>query len=68
VVIDRGVEQAVPAGDWARATAHIEATLRRTMDGAAVAAAVDQLGAICEPVLERGEDDVNELPDEVSGP
>jgi len=68
VVIDRGVEEAVPATEWQFATAQIEGTLRRTMDAHEVAKKIDELGAICEAVLPRAEDDVNELPDEVSGP
>jgi putative membrane protein len=68
IVLDRGVEQAVPATEWKFATAQIEGTLRRTMDAHAVADKIKGLGTICEAVLERSEDDVNELPDEVCAP
>jgi putative membrane protein len=68
VVIDNGVRDAVPKTEWALATARIESTLRHTMDANAVAEKIADLGRICEAVMIRSEDDVNELPDEVCAP
>jgi len=65
VVVDKGVEEAVPPGPWQEAVARIEETLQRTMDATVTAKSIMELGPICEPVLPRSEDDVNELPDEV---
>ncbi len=65
VVIDTGVEDAVHPDKWARAVAAIDAVASSGADGVAVAATIAALGDILEPVLERSEDDVNELPDEV---
>ena len=66
VVIDTGVEDAVHPEKWARAVAAIDAAASSGADGVAVAATIAALGDILEPVLERSEDDVNELPDEVN--
>jgi len=68
VVCDTGVHAAVPATEWNLATALIEAKLRNTMDAQAVAKKIEDLKIICESVLERSEDDVNELADEVCAP
>lgn len=68
VVCDTGVRNAVPSTEWTLKTAQIEATLRHTMDAMQVARKVEELKVICEACLERSEDDVNELPDEVSAP
>ena len=68
IVGDVGVTDAVPARSWEEATAAMERTLAETLDGVAVAKKIEALGPICEPVLIRGEDDVNELPDEVCAP
>ncbi len=68
VVCDTGVRTAVPATEWTLATALIEAKLRHTMDAQQVAKKITDLKIICEAVLERSEDDVNELSDEVCAP
>lgn len=68
VVIDRGVQEAVPTKQWQAATAAVEETLTRTMDAGATAKKIAELGEICEAVMERSEDDINELPDEVCAP
>jgi hypothetical protein len=43
----------------------IETAVRGGADGNEVAERLRGLGALLSPVLARGEDDVNELPDEV---
>jgi putative membrane protein len=64
-VVDLGVEALAATDGWKRSVAEIEAAVRRGEDGAAVAERLRGLGALLSPVLARGEDDVNELPDEV---
>jgi len=66
VLADTGVVDAVPAEPWKKAAAAIDRTVREGGDGVAVAARIEALGDILEPVLERSPDDINELPDEVS--
>lgn len=65
LVADIGVEAAVPQDKWAEATAKITDTVRRGGDALAVAAAADDLASLLELTLERSDDDVNELADEV---
>jgi putative membrane protein len=65
VVADDGVVDAVPLEDWRRAVARIDAAVGRAADAATIASAVEALGDVLAPVLERGDDDANELPDEV---
>lgn len=64
VVADSGVMEAVPRKKWDQALARIQAAVH-TGRGEAVAEAMAAIGDVCEPVLERSEDDINELPDEV---
>jgi putative membrane protein len=65
VVVDLGVEALAATDGWKRSVAKLEAAVRRGEDGAVVAERLRGLGALLSPVLARGEDDVNELPDEV---
>jgi putative membrane protein len=64
VVADTGVVEAVPKRKWDQAVAKIQAAVS-TGRGEAVAQAMNAIGDVCEPVLERSDDDINELPDEV---
>ncbi len=67
VLIDTGVQDAVAGERWKAATAAIDEAIRNGADGLAVAARIEALGEILEPVLVHSADDVNELPDEVCG-
>jgi len=67
VVTDTGIDDAVPAAAWKQAAAAIDRAVREGGDGVAVAARIEALGEILEPVLEHSPDDINELPDEVCG-
>jgi len=64
VIADSGVLEAVSKKKWSQAVATIQ-TAMATGRGEAVAEAMSAIGDVCEPVLERSEDDVNELADEV---
>ncbi len=64
---DVGVEKAVGPADWKQAGERLDALVRSGCDGQELAKALLDLGDLLEPVLERAEDDVNELPDEVCG-
>jgi putative membrane protein len=64
-VADVGVEPLAATDGWKRAVEEIERAVRNKEDGVAVAARLRGLAALLEPVLVRGENDVNELPDEV---
>jgi putative membrane protein len=66
VVADTGVEDLVEGPEWENAVTSVEETLRATMDGSSVAEALETMGEILAEVLERGPDDINELPDEVA--
>lgn len=67
VLADRGVRDAVDDAAWDRATQAIRSAAGvRDPDAAAVATAIAGLGDLLQPVLPRGADDVNELPDEVA--
>jgi putative membrane protein len=65
IVPDVGVARVVPPRLWADAVGECERVLQAELDGVAVARALAALGDVCEPVLPRGDDDVNELADEV---
>ena len=67
VVTDTGIDAAVPADLWQKATAAIDRAVQRGADGAQVAVHIEALGDVLEPVLERSPDDINELPDEICG-
>jgi len=64
-VADLGVEPLAATDGWRRAVGEIEQAVRAKEDGIAVAARLRGLAALLEPVLVRGENDVDELPDEV---
>ena len=66
VLADSGVVAAVMDADWDRAVAAIQGAVERGEDGVAAARLITALGELLEPALPRAEDDVNELPDEVS--
>ena len=65
VVVDLGVEALAATDGWRKAVGEIETAVRGGADGNEVAERLRGLGALLSPVLARGEDDVNELPDEV---
>ncbi len=65
LVADLGVDPLAATDGWRRAVEEIERAVRDKEDGVAVAARLRGLAALLEPVLVRGENDVNELPDEV---
>ena len=67
VVADDGVVRAVDAVTWQEHADRLDACVRRGGDGKALAAAMLELGPALSPVLPRGDDDVNELADEVCG-
>jgi putative membrane protein len=64
-VVDIGVEPLAATEGWRQATGEIEQAVRNKEDGVAVAARIRGLAALLEPVLIRGENDVDELPNEV---
>jgi putative membrane protein len=64
-VVDLGVEALAATEPWMRAVAEIERAVRDKEDGLAIAARLRGLGALLSPVLIRGENDVDELPNEV---
>ncbi len=66
LVVDLAVEALAATDAWRRAVGEIEAAVRHGgASGVEVAARVSELAAVLGPVLERSENDVNELPDEV---
>ncbi len=66
VIHDLGVDTLVTTEGWRLAVEEIEEAVRRGEDGVAVAAHVRALGDLLSPALVRGEEDVNELANEVS--
>ncbi|HEX3556100.1 MAG TPA: hypothetical protein VIA62_23015 [Thermoanaerobaculia bacterium] len=65
LVVDLAVEALAATDAWRQAEDEIEAAVRRGASGVEVAGKVSELAAVLGPVLERSENDVNELPDEV---
>lgn len=65
VVADTGVTTKVLAAEWNTAVSGIEQAARR-VKATAVARAITALGPVLARHLPRSQDDVNELPDEVS--
>lgn len=65
IVVDDGVARAVPEQEWRSAVGLIEALIRDGAEIGVVCKAIEALADVLEPCLPRGEDDVNELPDEV---
>jgi putative membrane protein len=65
LVPDSGVSSRVPAAEWARLADTLDEAARRTK-ASAVANAISALSATLGKYLPRSDDDVNELPDEVS--
>jgi putative membrane protein len=65
LVVDLAVEALAATDAWRKAVGEIEAAVRRGASGPEVARKVSDLAAVLGPVLERSENDVNELPDEV---
>jgi putative membrane protein len=65
VVVDLGVEALAATDGWKEAVREIERAVRGGADGTAVAERLRGLGALLSPVLARGENDVDELPNEV---
>ncbi|MEO1370398.1 MAG: hypothetical protein AAFX50_24720, partial [Acidobacteriota bacterium] len=68
LVGDLGVDSAVAGDDLRAAESAIDAALRRGGDAEAVARAIAELGPLLGATLERDDDDVNELPDEICAP
>lgn len=64
-VVDVGVEPLAATDAWRKAAGEIEAAVRQGADGAEVARRLRGLEALLSPALERGADDVDELPNEV---
>jgi putative membrane protein len=64
-VVDVGVEALAATEPWSQAVAEIETAVRNKEDGIGIAARLRGLGALLSPVLIRGENDVDELPNEV---
>ena len=67
IIADSGVQDAVPLGPWNQAVAEISAAMQEGRSGTEIAKRIANLGDILSQVLPRGEDDENELPDEVCG-
>jgi putative membrane protein len=65
VIADVGVLDAVPEDAWAAAIERVQRAVAEEQSGLALANAVARLGEALELGLERGADDLNELPDEV---
>jgi putative membrane protein len=63
VLVDAGVEKAVPAAALAQAIRHIEDTARRARDGLLLAQAIAGLSALLPAHLPRSAEDTNELED-----
>jgi len=68
VVADRGILAAVEPTTWARQVAALVAAVAQGADGVAVARHLRGLGESLAQALPVGQDDVNELPDEVVAP
>jgi putative membrane protein len=64
-VADVGVEALAATEAWQRAVGEIEQAVRNKEDGVAVAARIRALAPLLGPALTRGENDVDELPNEV---
>jgi uncharacterized membrane protein len=64
-VVDVGVEALAATDAWRQAVRDIEEAVRHGADGTAVAARLRELATLLGPALERGAEDVDELPNEV---
>jgi putative membrane protein len=64
-VVDVGVEALAATAGWTRAVGEIEQAVRNKEDGVAIAGRLRGLAPLLSPVLVRGENDVDELPNEV---
>jgi putative membrane protein len=64
-VVDAGVEALAATDGWKAAAREIETAVRNKEDGVAVAERIRGLAPLLGPALIRGENDVDELPDEV---
>jgi putative membrane protein len=64
-VVDVGVEALAATDAWRTAVQGIEEAVRHGADGTAVAARLRGLAVLLSPALERGVEDVDELPNEV---
>jgi putative membrane protein len=64
-VVDIGVEALAATAGWTWAVGEIEQAVRNKEDGVAIAGRLRGLALLLSPVLVRGENDVNELPNEV---
>jgi putative membrane protein len=64
-VVDVGVETLAATDGWKRAVEEIERAVRDKENGVAVAGRIRGLAPLLEPALVRGENDVDELPNEV---
>ncbi|MCY1007964.1 hypothetical protein OV079_20870 [Nannocystis pusilla] len=65
VLADVGVRREVPRAPWDQAVAGLQAAVAAGARATELAPHLRALGALCADALPRGEDDVNELPDEV---
>jgi putative membrane protein len=65
LVVDLAVEAVAATDAWRAVAGEIEEAMRRGASGPEVAAKVSGLAAVLGPVLERSENDVDELPNEV---
>jgi len=63
VVADSGVLDRVSSDAWTAAAGAIDASLRQSLDGPAVAARIAALAVVLETAVPHPDDDVNELPD-----
>ncbi len=69
ILCDEGIRRVVPAGSWSEITSRLAAGIGGGQAGAALVEAVTACGRLLEEAgVERAEDDVNELPDEVRTP
>lgn len=66
IVADGGVDVAAMGDAWGSATAAVEAAVRGPADLPAFVAAMKKLGEALAEALPAGDDDVNELPDELT--
>jgi putative membrane protein len=64
-LVDTGVEPLAATEGWQQAAGEIEQAVRDKEDGVAVAARIRALAPLLGPALPRGENDVDELPNEV---
>jgi putative membrane protein len=65
VLADAGVRREVPRAPWEQAVAGLQAAVAAGARAVELAPHLQALGALCADALPRGDDDVNELPDEV---